>query len=224
MSRQTHFTQGHGWTIWNTGLGFWTLLKSFTRDSGSMGSRPEAGITRTSNANLFTWESSWTESSKGRAVWCILMGVYTRVSFINNCRMGLEILSIPIKISILDNSARVKSMVRAITSLLRAQYLVESGRMIKRPRVSWLYSTEMFLMALLGTIKDTRVNTGTRTGTFMKETGNMMWKRDWASFISKTVKSTRADSSKGKNMVKVCIRGKTVTGMRGHLLRTSGKV
>jgi hypothetical protein len=50
--------------------------------------------------------------------------------------MGLEILSIPIKISILDNSARVKSMVRAIISLLRVRYLVESGRMIKRPRVS----------------------------------------------------------------------------------------
>ncbi len=82
----------------------------------------------------------------------------------------------------------------------------------------------MSLMALLGTISVSKGNTGTRMGTFMKETGKMMSRTDWESFISKMVKSMRADSSKGKNMVRVRTHGKTETDTRGRLLMISVRV
>lgn len=105
--------------------------------------------------------------------------------------MELVIFSTQIKISTLDNLLRAKNMEKATIFSAKVQFLVDFGKMIKNFKVNWLFLMVMFLMVVLETIKDIKVNIGTEMVTFIKELGKMMWKMVLENFIYKMDKNMR---------------------------------
>ena len=114
-------------------------------------------------------------------------------------------------------------MVKETISLLRAPFLVESGKMIKRLKANSRYSMVMYSMEVSTIMSDIKASIGIRMAIYLKGLGKMMSKRDLVSFTFKMVKNTKGDSNKVKNMVKVFTHGKMVTDMKDHLLMTNVK-
>lgn len=96
--------------------------------------------------------------------------------------MGLGILSILIRTSILDNLSRAKNMARATTSLPKGPYSVASGKTTKKYKDNSLCSTATYSTAPLNTTNATTANTDTKMVTSTKGHGETMSSKVLANF------------------------------------------
>lgn len=93
------FTPECGRTTWNRAQACLIHQKSITKGNGRTDWSMAAGTTRTSSTKLCMLASLLRVSNKAKAEWCILMAVYMLGSLSMSYPMGLEIFSIPTKIS-----------------------------------------------------------------------------------------------------------------------------
>lgn len=96
----------------------------------------EVDTTKIRSLNLYMSGSLLKVSNRAREEWFIPMEVSTLESLRTKCRMGLETFSIQTKISTLDNLTKEKKMEKETIFLVRAQYSVGSGKMMKKFKVS----------------------------------------------------------------------------------------
>lgn len=115
-------------------------------------------------------------------------------------------------------------MEKATIFSVKAQCLVDCGKMIKNFKDNWLFLMVMSLMVVSEIIKDTKANIGTEMGTFMKELGKMMWRMVSENFIYKMGKNIKVSLLKVRNTDRAFIHGKMETDMKDSLLMIKDKV